>query len=144
RSRPAGDGPDGVALGGGACSPPPMTPLLMIPGPIEVSDAVAAAIAIRPPSHVAPDFVEAHGRALERMRAVWLASSDSQPFVVPGSGTLAMEMAATNLVGPGEAALVVNTGYFGDRMAEMLRRRGAHVRQIGAEVGEAPPLEAIE
>jgi alanine-glyoxylate transaminase / serine-glyoxylate transaminase / serine-pyruvate transaminase len=123
---------------------PRMTPLLMIPGPIEVSDAVAEAIAIRPPSHVAPSFIEAHGRALERMRAVWLASSNSQPFVVPGSGTLAMEMAATNLVEPGDSALVVNTGYFGDRMAEMLRRRGAAVRQVTAAVGDAPSMETIE
>ena len=121
-----------------------MTPLLMIPGPIEVSDAVASATAIRPPSHVAPDFVAAHGRAIERMRAVWLASADSQPFIVPGSGTLTMEMAANNLVAPGEDALVVNTGFFGDRMVEMLRRRGARVHCVGAPIGGAPDAEAID
>lgn len=115
----------------------------MIPGPIEVSDAVAAC-SVRPPSHVSPDFIETHGRAIELMRDVWCAGADSQPFVVPGSGTLAMEMAATNLVAPGERAIVVDTGYFGDRMSEMLRRRGAEVRAIEAPVGDAPDIDAIE
>lgn len=120
-----------------------MTPLLMIPGPIEVSDAVLAACAIRPPSHTSGDLIAAHGRALKRMREVWLAAADSQPFVVPGSGTLAMEMAATNLVAPGDKALIVNSGFFGDRMADILTRRGAHVIQANAAIGDAPPLEVV-
>lgn len=121
-----------------------MTPLLMIPGPIEVSDGVLAACSIRPPSHTSADLIAAHGRAIERMREVWLADADSQPFIVPGSGTLAMEMAATNLVGPSDKALVVNSGYFGDRMAEILRRRGAEVCELTADIGDAPAAEVVD
>lgn len=119
-------------------------PLLMIPGPIEISDAVYDATCIRPKSHVAPDVIEAFGSALEAMRGIWLASADSTPFAVPGGGTLAMESAATNLVEAGERAVIVNTGYFGDRMGMMLERRGATVVHVRADVGEVPSLEAIE
>ena len=77
------------------------------------------------------------GQALERMREVFLAP-DGQPFVVAGSGTLAMDMAAANLVEPGDKALVVNTGFFGDRMGAILERYGAQVTHVRAPVGGAP------
>ena len=72
------------------------------------------------------------------MRNVWLAADDAQPFVVGGGGTLAMEMAVYNLIDPGDAVLVVNTGYFSARMAEMLRRAGAKVDILGAAPGRPP------
>lgn len=121
-----------------------MSALLMIPGPIEVSDAVIAAFSTAPPSHVAPHVIEAFGSALGNMRRVWLASDDATPFVLAGSGTIAMEMAVANLIDEGDAAVVVNTGYFSDRIAEMIERRGAAVTHVRAEVGDAPSLDAVK
>lgn len=118
-------------------------PLLMIPGPIEVSPAVLASHGAPPPGHLAPRVLEAFGVSLERMRRVWRAGPSSRPFVVAGSGTLAMDMAVRNLLEPGDRALVVNTGYFSDRLVEMLRRQQVEVTEIGAAVGDAPALEAI-
>lgn len=123
-------------------SPTP-PPLLMIPGPVELSPAVLAAAASPPPGHTTPRLIEAFGRSLERMREVWQADGSSQPFIIAGSGTLAMEMAAVNLLEPGERALVVNSGYFSDRMAEILRRHRIDVVEVGAPVGEAPAVEAV-
>ena len=76
-------------------------PLVMIPGPVEISPAVREAFAVPPPGHLAPDVIEAFGSALALMRRVWLAPASAQPFVVPGSGTTAMEMAVANLIEPG-------------------------------------------
>lgn len=118
--------------------------LLMIPGPVEVSPAVREAHDGPPPGHQAPELVEAFGQLLERMRILWKAPAGAQPFVVAGSGTLAMEMAAANLFEPGERALVVDTGYFSGRMAEILRRVGAEVTVEAAEPGRAVALEAVE
>ncbi len=117
--------------------------LLMIPGPIEFEPDVLQAMGQATTSHVAADFVEVFGRALERMRQVFLCPS-GQPFVVAGSGTLAMDMAAANLVEPGDHALVVNTGCFGDRFAAILERYGAEVTQVRAPVGGAPAPEEVE
>ncbi len=118
--------------------------LLMIPGPIEFTPEVMRAMGMPTTSHVAPNFIEAFGRALERMRQVFLCPS-GQPFVIAGSGTLAMDIAAANLVEPGDRALVVNTGYFGDRFAAILARYGAQVSQVEAlAVGDAPPLGRVE
>ena len=118
--------------------------LLMIPGPIEFTPEVMRAMGMPTTSHVAPNFIEAFGQALERMREVFLCPS-GQPFVVAGSGTLAMDMAAANLIEPGDRALVVNAGVFGDRFAAILERYGAEVTQVRAPaVGDVPPLEEVE
>lgn len=116
--------------------------LLMIPGPIEFEPAVLAALAAPTTSHIAPNFIEAFGQALEHMRQVFLCP-DGQPFIVAGSGTLAMDLAGANLIEPGDKALVVNTGYFGDRFGVLLERYGAEVSHVRAPVGGRPPLDEV-
>lgn len=118
--------------------------LLMIPGPIEFEPAVLRAMAVKTPSHVAPQFIEIFGQALGMVREVFLAAEDSQPFVVAGTGTLAMDMAAANLIEPGDHALVVSTGYFGNRFAALCQRYGAQVTQVKAAWGDAPSPEEVE
>jgi alanine-glyoxylate transaminase/serine-glyoxylate transaminase/serine-pyruvate transaminase len=117
--------------------------LLMIPGPIEFEPAVLAALGAPTTSHVAPEFVHAFGQALDQMREVWLAPQ-GQPFAVAGSGTLAMELAVANLVEPGDRALVLNTGYFSDRMADILARHGASVDQVRAPLGGSVDPDEVE
>lgn len=118
--------------------------LLMIPGPIEFTPEVMRAMGMPTTSHVAPNFIEAFGQALERLREVFLCPG-GQPFVVAGSGSLAMDMAAANLVEPGDSALVVNTGYFSDRFGAILERYGATVTHARAPaVGDAPALADVE
>jgi alanine-glyoxylate transaminase/serine-glyoxylate transaminase/serine-pyruvate transaminase len=115
----------------------------MIPGPVEFDPEVMRALGTKTASHVAPEFISIFGRALKKVREVCLAPS-AQPFVVAGSGTLAMELAVANLVEPGERALVVNTGYFSDRMALLLERYGAEVVQEKCAPGEVPDVAAVE
>jgi alanine-glyoxylate transaminase/serine-glyoxylate transaminase/serine-pyruvate transaminase len=116
----------------------PRRPLLMIPGPVEVSPGVLQAFSVQPPGHTAPALIAAFGEALAAMRRVWGAEPSSQPFVVGGGGTLAMEMAVANLVSPGDRVVVVETGYFSARMAEMLGRLGAVTIRVTAPAGGAP------
>ena len=117
--------------------------LLMIPGPIEFDPAVLAALGAPTTSHVAPDFIEAFGHSLELLREVFV-SPDGQPILLAGSGTLAMDSAGANLVEPGDKVLVVNTGYFSDRFAEIVTRYGGEVFQVKAPVGGRPTFEAVE
>ncbi|MEX2088701.1 MAG: aminotransferase class V-fold PLP-dependent enzyme, partial [Bacteroidota bacterium] len=118
--------------------------LLMIPGPIEFTPAVMRAMGMPTTSHVAANFINIFGEALEDLRKVFLAPT-GQPFILAGSGTLAMDMAAANLVEPGDGALVVNTGYFSERFATMLSRYGAKIANVGAAgVGGAPTLQEVE
>jgi alanine-glyoxylate transaminase / serine-glyoxylate transaminase / serine-pyruvate transaminase len=117
--------------------------LLMIPGPIEFEPAVLAEMGAPTTSHIAPNFIEAFGAALGQMRQVFL-SKDGQPFVLAGSGTLAMDSAGANLVEAGDKVLVINTGYFGDRFVALLERYGARVNQVRAAAGGRPSLEEVK
>ncbi|MEE4178705.1 MAG: alanine--glyoxylate aminotransferase family protein [Bacteroides sp.] len=117
--------------------------LLMIPGPIEFEPEVMQSMAIPTPSHVDPSFIETFGHSLEMMRDVWQCPS-GQPFILAGTGTLAMDSVGANLIEAGDPALVVSTGYFGERYAELLKRYGAQVEILKAETGDIVPMEQVE
>ena len=55
-----------------------------------------------------------------------------------------METAVANLVEPGKKALVVVTGYFGLRLADIAQRYGAEVRTVECEWGRAIDPAAVE
>jgi alanine-glyoxylate transaminase/serine-glyoxylate transaminase/serine-pyruvate transaminase len=55
-----------------------------------------------------------------------------------------MEAAVANLAEPGRRALAIVTGYFGDRIAQMLTRYGAAVDVLTVEWGHAVDPAAVE
>lgn len=115
----------------------------MIPGPIEFEPEVLQALGAPTTSHVSPDFVEVFGQALERMRGVFDAPH-AQPFVLAGSGTLAMDAAGANLIEPGDRALVLSTGVFGDRFEDLLTRYGAEVTVLRSSLGHTIDFDAVD
>lgn len=117
--------------------------LLMIPGPIEFEPEVLRVLGAQTASHVAPNFIAAFGNCIRNMRKVW-QTTNGQPFIVSGSGTLAMDMAASNLIENGDNALVISTGYFGARYKDILERYGANVTVLEALPGETVVIEVIE
>lgn len=117
--------------------------LLMIPGPVEFEPVVLAAMGEPTTSHLAPAFIEAFSQALHDMRLIF-DSPSGQPLVLAGSGTLAMDCAAANLVEPGDKALVVDTGYFSERFSQILERYGAQVTRLSASPGSRPNPEQVQ
>jgi len=115
----------------------------MIPGPIEFDPAVLAAMSIPTSSHTDATFIQTFGEALEKLRIVF-QSPNGQPFVVAGSGTLAMDVAVANLIEAGDSVLLLNIGYFSERFGEILERYGAKVTQIKAPLGDRPDLQQVE
>jgi len=118
-------------------------PLLMIPGPVEVDQNVLEALGRPPLGHTSSGFIETFGACLAGLKVVF-AAPDGMPVVVAGSGTLAMEMAVANVIERGDRAVVVETGVFSQRMADILTRCGAEVESVSAEVGQVPELKAVE
>lgn len=117
--------------------------LLMIPGPIEFEPDVLHAMSIATTSHVAPNFIDVFGNCLALMRDVW-KSPKGQPFIVAGTGTLAMDMAIANLIEPGDNVLVISSGYFGKRFKDISERYGANATILEVPVGEVVRMETIE
>jgi aspartate aminotransferase-like enzyme len=117
-------------------------PLLMIPGPTPLSERVRAALAAPPRSHGSPE----NAASLERIRRgvcriAGAASADA--FVVPGSGTLAMEVALVNHARAGDRVVVVNHGYFADRFVDICTVHGVAVEQVRAPWGRTADLDRV-
>lgn len=117
--------------------------LLVIPGPIEVSDSVLHANASASVSHVSPEFVSIFKQTLSMVLEVVYAPASAHPFVIAGSGTLGWDMAAANLIENGESALVLNNGYFADSFKDCLETYGARVDTIQAELGHTVTPEQL-
>ncbi|KAI5478127.1 alanine-glyoxylate transaminase / serine-glyoxylate transaminase / serine-pyruvate transaminase [Pseudohyphozyma bogoriensis] len=117
--------------------------LLVIPGPVEVSDAVLKANAHPSMSHVSPAFAPVFGNVLRLLRKV-VYTEKGQPFVIGGSGTLGWDLVAANLIEQGQKALVLNSGYFGSAFADCFEAYGIQADQVTAPVGSRPTPEAIE
>jgi len=111
--------------------------ILLGPGPSMIPPRVLRAMGAPMLSHLDPDFVEIMDDVRERLTRLFRA--DAQTFALPisGTGTSGMEAAVANTVREGTRAVVVVTGYFGDRLAQMCERHGAHVRRIDVEWGRA-------
>jgi alanine-glyoxylate transaminase/serine-glyoxylate transaminase/serine-pyruvate transaminase len=72
-----------------------------------------------------------------RLERLFRAAEGSFAFAVSGTGTSGMETAVANLVHEGMRALVIVSGYFGDRLAQMCERYGASVTRLSGEWGRA-------
>jgi len=111
--------------------------LLLGPGPSPVSPTVMAALGAAPRSHLDPDLLALLDDIRARLTRVFRADDDAVTLAVSGTGTSAMESAVANVTEPGRHALAIVTGYFGDRLAEMLRRYGATVERLDVPWGQA-------
>jgi len=118
--------------------PLPTTPRLLLgPGPSPVSARVMAALGAPPRSHLDPDLVGQLDEIRAALRRAFRASDDSETLAISGTGTSGMEAVVANLTKPGLRALVVVTGYFGDRLAGLFARYGAAVDRVEGEWGRA-------
>lgn len=111
--------------------------LLLGPGPSPVSDRVRAALSAPARSHLDPDMMAILDAIRAQLARVFRAPAGATTLAISGTGTSAMEAAIANVVAPGSRALAVVTGYFGDRLAQMLARYGAQVDVLPVEWGRA-------
>ncbi|CAK7909699.1 alanine--glyoxylate aminotransferase 1 [[Candida] anglica] len=123
----------------------PAHKLTMIPGPIEFSDSVLYAMSTPSQAHTSPEFVKTFQSTLQNLRKLFKSTDPkAQPYVLAGSGTLGWDVAAANLITPGDKVLVLSTGFFSDSFADCLKVYDADVDVVTAEVGDVVPLSTIE
>jgi serine---pyruvate transaminase len=106
---------------------------LMTAGPTPLPPQVSQVMAEPMLYHRAPAFIEVYARCLDRLKQVFQTENDVLAFAASGSG--AMESAVANLVRPGEPALAVSCGKFGERWAELCDAYGAKTTHHGVEWG---------
>lgn len=118
--------------------------LLLGPGPSPVSNRVMAALGTPQRSHLDPEMMALLDAIRAQIARAFRAPEGALTLAVSGTGTSAMEAAVANLAEPGRRALAIVTGYFGDRLAQMLTRYGASVDVLTVEWGRAVDPAAVE
>ena len=111
--------------------------ILLGPGPSTIAPRVIRAMGAPILSHLDPDFVPLLDDVRSRLGRVFRAPEGSLTIATSGTGTSGMETTVANLVREGTRVLVVVSGYFGERLAEMCRRYGATVTRVDVEWGRA-------
>lgn len=109
--------------------------LVMIPGPTPVVDSIRAEMARDMQAFGDPRFVKDYKALIDQLGELFHCSG--QAFPLAGTGTLAMEMAISNVTKRGDNVLIVSNGFFGDRFIEICERKGLNVDVLAAEWGTA-------
>ena len=108
---------------------------LLAPGPTPVPPEVLLAMARPMLHHRSADFV----KILEAVSAdlKWLFQTTQDVIILTSTGTGGMEAAVSNFLSPGDRALVVNGGKFGERWLKICKAFQIGVDEVKVEWGTA-------
>lgn len=116
---------------------------LMGPGPLNIHPRVYQALTSPVIGHLDPAYLKVLDQVAELLRMVF-RTKNRVTNAAPGTGTSGMESCVTNIIEPGDPVLVCVSGYFGDRMRQIVERQEAKVTLIEGEWGKPVDLERIE
>jgi alanine-glyoxylate transaminase / serine-glyoxylate transaminase / serine-pyruvate transaminase len=116
---------------------------LMGPGPLNIHPRVYQALTSPVIGHLDPAYLKVLDQVAELLRMVF-RTENRVTNAAPGTGTSGMESCVANIIEPGDPVLVCVSGYFGDRMRQMVERQEAKLTLIEGEWGKPVDLERIE
>jgi aspartate aminotransferase-like enzyme len=114
---------------------------LLAPGPTPVPPEVLLAMARPMIHHRAPEFAPIFGEVRDGLK--WLFQTTNDVLILASSGTGGMEGSVSNFLSPGDKALVVNGGKFGERWGKLCKTFGVQVIEIKVEWGHAVNPQAV-
>src|SRR6202050_2053659 len=121
---------------------PQMKKYLFTPGPAPVPPEVLLEMARPIIHHRTPEFSSALDQARDRMKPLY--GTSGEVILLASTGTGAMEAAVINLLQPGDHAIYVNGGKFGERWGKLLSTFGMIGHEVRVEWGRAARPEQIE
>jgi alanine-glyoxylate transaminase/serine-glyoxylate transaminase/serine-pyruvate transaminase len=116
--------------------------LLCGPGPSNVNPKVLEKLKLPMNGHLDPDFWDILLDLVEGLKALW-QRDDGLSLCFSASGTSGMEAGIANLTEPGDKTLVIQSGFFGARIAEMARRYQTDLVELTAPLGQIVPVEQV-
>jgi aspartate aminotransferase-like enzyme len=115
---------------------------LLTPGPTPLPPQVLEAMARPIIHHRTPQFQDILKEATEGLKFVY--QTKNEVFILASSGTGAMEASVINLLSPGDTALSVQGGKFGERWTEICKAYGINAEVLDVTWGEAVKPAEIE
>ncbi|MGA2586596.1 MAG: alanine--glyoxylate aminotransferase family protein [Candidatus Aminicenantales bacterium] len=115
---------------------------LLSPGPTPVPENVLAAAAEPIIHHRTPEFSKIFMDVSEGLKYVF--GTKEEVYILTSSGTGAMEASVINTLSPGDKALTINTGKFGERWGNICKAYGIQHKEIVVEWGADYTKEQLE
>lgn len=115
---------------------------LFAPGPTPIPDRVKHAMNHPMIAHRSPEFPVLLEEVSTRLMPVFGASTPVT--IIAGSGTSALETAASNVIEENDDVVVVVAGAFGDRFAAICETFGANVHRLNVEWGKTCTPDELE
>ncbi len=117
--------------------------LLLIPGPVPLHPLVQEELAKPALPHYGDAWIKAYAETLDLMRYVWEAPK-GMVFPVVGPGHAGLESLAFTFLRPRDRVIVLDNGFFGERVAEVLRTHALRVDVVASEWGQALALDQLK
>lgn len=115
---------------------------LLTPGPTPVPPRVLETMARPIIHHRTPEFQKVIQEVEEDLKYVY--QTKNEVLIFAASGTGAMEGSVINLLSPGDKALVVRGGKFGERFGDICKAYGIEFIALDVEWGKAVDPEKID
>ena len=121
----------------------PRKKILMGPGPINVHPRTLKAMSTPLIGHLDPDFLDIMNETKEMLKKVFQTDNE---LTIPlsGTGSAGMEACLVNLLEPGDKAIICVSGYFSERMVEIVKRCQAEPVIVASEWGTIIKPEQLE
>ncbi len=110
-------------------------PYLFAPGPTPVPPEALLEMARPIPHHRAPEFEVLMAEVREGLKSLFQTTEEVLLFAASGTG--GMEAAVVNTLSPGERALVIRGGKFGERWGEICQAYGIDFIPVDVPYGKA-------
>ncbi len=117
--------------------------ILMHVGPSRGNIEISESAAVHDQGFSSSDFSEKMKYALNGILKISGAVNGYKPFIIPGSGTAAME-SLTTFLSPGDSILVLSHGTFGDRWRSIFSRYPVKVNVLRSAPGKHLSLGDIK
>lgn len=115
---------------------------LLTPGPTPLPPEVCEALSRPIIHHRTPQFQQILKEVTEGLKIIFQTKNDV--FILASSGTGAMEAAVANLLSPGDSAICIQGGKFGERWTELCRAYSITPVIIDVEWGKAVSSDTIK
>jgi serine---pyruvate transaminase len=116
--------------------------LVLAPGPTQVPPEVLAASAKPTIHHRTPQFEAIFADTAERLQRVFQTQSPVITFASSGTGS--MESSVVNLLSPGDTAITIEAGKFGERWGQLCEAYGIKHVPISLEYGDVVDPAQVE
>lgn len=115
---------------------------LLAPGPTPVPPEALLAMAMPIIHHRSPDFLPVLESAKKGLQ--WLYQTKNDVLIICSTGTGGMVGAVNNFFSPGDKALVINAGNFGERWTKICKAYNLGVEEMKIDWGYTVKPEDIE